>query len=153
SDAANRVVLEGDRILLAGRTGTGAMRDFALARLYANGTPDMNFDGDGKLTTDFAGGADEAVGVAVGPGGRVGAAGPAGASGGKDFAVGVYHDDGSPDLGFDGDGKATLDFGGTFDEAARVAVDPSGRIVAAGSTNAGGGLFNFALARFTPAGM
>ena len=43
------------------RRASGADCDFALARYNADGTLDTSFDGDGKLTTDFGRGCDEAT--------------------------------------------------------------------------------------------
>jgi uncharacterized delta-60 repeat protein len=58
---------------------------------------------------------------------------------------------GDLDPTLDADGRVTTDFAGTNDRAAAVAVQPDGRIVAAGSTLDGGALA-FALARYMPDG-
>src|SRR6266508_2960252 len=97
----------------------------------AAGALDTSFDGDGKVTTDF-GGLDEALGVAIQPDGKIVAAG----TNGGDFALARYNRDGSLDTSFDGDGKVTTDFGAPFDLALGVAIQPDGRIVAAGGGTA-----------------
>src|SRR5688572_21344966 len=52
SDAGmNVVVLSDGRILVAGQTRNGGNLDIALVRYNADGSLDMTFDGDGKLTT------------------------------------------------------------------------------------------------------
>ena len=45
-----------------------------------------------------------------------------------DFIVARYNTDGSLDTSFDGDGKATVDLGGTSGYASDVAMDASGTI-------------------------
>jgi uncharacterized delta-60 repeat protein len=121
------------RIVAAGESGG----DFALARYNRDGSLDTSFDSDGKVTTDF-GGSEVATAVAVHPDGRCVAAGGSD----EDFALAGYKVDGSLDTSFDSDGKVTTDFGG-FEFASDVAIQPDGRIVAAG--NSGG---DFALARY-----
>jgi len=55
---------------------------------------------------------------------------------------------GDLDLGFDGDGKTTIDYGG-FDGASAVLVQPDGKIVVAGHGFPGG---DFAVLRLNPDG-
>ena len=138
SDGAEGVAVQPDgKIVAAG----GGAADFALARYNRDGSLDTSFHGDGKVTTDF-GGLDAAVGVAIQPNGRIVAAGFA--AGSADFALARYNRDGSLDTSFDGDGMVTTDFGGSmFEAAAGVAIQPDGRIVAAGFTQS-----DFALARY-----
>ena len=121
-------------------------RDFALARYTPDGSLDNSFSGDGKLTTDF-GGDDRAAAVAIRPDGKIVAAGQNrnGNGNDNDFALALYNPDGSLDTSFGRDGKQTTDFGG-FDLAHAVAVQPDGRIVAAGMHTG-----SFALARYMPA--
>ncbi len=66
-----------------------------------------------------------------------------------DFAVARYNNvDGSLDTGFDGDGKATTGIGGsTTDQADSVAIQPDGKIVAAGYSDNGVD-YEFAVARY-----
>jgi uncharacterized delta-60 repeat protein len=56
---------------------------------------------------------------------------------------------GSPDPTFDGDGTATIDFGSLADLAADAVLQPDGRIVVVGSTQATG---DIAVARLNPNG-
>ena len=121
--------------------GTAA-RDVALARYNADGSLDSSFDGDGKAATDF-GGDDYGADVAVQPDGKVVVVG--GSVGG--FALARHNADGSLDPSFGGDGKLTTDFGGSGGAAYGVALQPDGKIVAAGHGGAG-----FALARYRPDG-
>src|SRR5919106_1322270 len=89
------------------------------------GDLDPTFDGDGKVTTDFAGGGDQAQAVAIQGDGKIVAAGFASSA---DFALTRYNPDGSLDTTFDGDGKVTTDFAGGGDDAHGVAIQANGRI-------------------------
>jgi uncharacterized delta-60 repeat protein/uncharacterized repeat protein (TIGR01451 family) len=145
SEASAVKLQAGGKIVAAGMSGS----DFAVARYNADGTLDTGFDGDGKVTTSFAGGAASAFDVALQSDGKIVAVGrsgynyPANAS---DFALARYNADGSLDSGFDGDGRVTTPFGET-DVATGVAVQPDGKIVTTGYS-----AFDFALARYNADG-
>jgi uncharacterized delta-60 repeat protein len=65
----------------------------------------------------------------------------------SDYALARYNPDGSPDLTFDHTGKANTDFNGQIDEATCMAIQPDGKIIAAGvSENPQD--FDFSLARY-----
>lgn len=53
------------------------------------------------------------------------------------------------DAAFDGDGKLTLDFFGSFDGAENIAIQANGRIVVSGFAR-NGNRTNYALARVVP---
>ncbi|MFE2249193.1 hypothetical protein ACFXC2_20855, partial [Streptomyces lavendulae] len=137
------------KLVVAGLSQDG----FALARYNTNGTLDTTFDGDGRVTSDFGGGAHVANAVAVQPSdGKIVVAGttevPGEEGGCCFFSVARYNTDGSLDAGFGNGGLVRVDeFGGSAD-GADVAVQPDGRIIAAGK-GAGGG---FALVRLTTGG-
>jgi uncharacterized delta-60 repeat protein len=117
----------------------------------APGDLDPTFDGDGRVTTDFPGTRERALAVAVQADGKIVAAGGALGSATQDFTLARYDPDGSLDPSFDGDGKLNTDFAGGSDEAFAVALQPDGKIVAAG--HAGGpGILDFGLVRYNPDG-
>jgi len=146
SDRTNAVALQGDgKIVAAGRTKGGGAAEFALARYNPNGSLDASFSGDGKQTTLVFG--DAARGVALQADGKIVAVG----GGGADFALARYNPNGSLDTSFSGDGKQTTDFGGDHDQAAAVALQGDGKIVAVGGALGTGGQ-DFALARYNPDG-
>jgi uncharacterized delta-60 repeat protein len=158
NDAASAIAIQSDgKILAAGGSSLGNP-DFALARYNADGSLDTSFGGDGTVTTDFTGQDvhDLASGVAVQADGKIVAAGEAitTPSGDLDFAVVRYNPDGSLDTSFDGDGKASTDFGTILDRALGVDLQSDGKIVAAGSvtTDFSRGRIDFALARYNPNG-
>lgn len=126
-------------------------RDFVVLRYNRDGTLDDTFGADGRVVTDFGGHDDEAKSVAMQPDGKVVVAGysvqldsedvPS-----RDFAIARYEPDGTLDQTFSADGRQTTDFGGS-DGAQDVAMQPSGKIVVAGS-----GVGDLAVARYMPNG-
>ena len=138
-DSAAAVVIQPDGKIVA--AGGGGSLDFALARYLVDGTLDISFGGDGRVTTDF-GGNDAGNALALQGDGTLVVAGRAD----QDFALARYTPDGSLDAGFDGDGMLTTNFGGS-DAAHGVAIQADGKIVAAGSAFT---VFDnsFALARY-----
>jgi uncharacterized delta-60 repeat protein len=158
-DEANDVAVQADgKIVLVGLTGVSTDRsryDFALARYNADGSLDTTFGAGGKLTTDFAGGDDEASRIALLPHGKILAAGLATRAGAdSDFALARYNADGSLDTTFGTRGKLTTDFAGKDDKADSLAIQKNGEIVATGGAgivqNTSGA---FALARYTKNGV
>jgi uncharacterized delta-60 repeat protein len=138
TDVALDVAIQTDgRIVAAGGVSHATLDgmtvgEFALARYNTDGTLDMTFGGDGKVTTDFTVGWDGATGVAVQEDGHIVAAGFANSNCScSKFALARYNADGSLDATFGGDGKVTtfFRFGG---EANAVAIQADGKIVAAG---------------------
>jgi uncharacterized delta-60 repeat protein len=146
-DFANAVALTGDgHILVAGHTlGAGRNLDFALARYTPDGDPDTTF---GIVKTDF-GGEDFAENLTVQPDGRIVVVGRDTSATILDMAVVRYHDDGTLDTGFGTGGKVTADFHGKGEFGQDVAIQPDGKIVAAGYT-ANGTDTEFALLRINP---
>jgi uncharacterized delta-60 repeat protein len=160
-DSAQDVVIQPDgRIIAAGRAGTFASGTFfALTRYNTNGALDTSFDGDGKVLTDVSGGRFNlgGRGVALYADGRIVVAGGENSSGQLDFGVVRYNPTGAPDTAFDGDGKAITDFPLNEETISDMAVQPDGKIVAAGRMNPrliilDAQDFNFLLARYNPDG-
>ncbi len=137
-DDASDVAIQPDGKIVA--VGGTSIADFAAVRYNADGTLDTGFGSGGVVTTDF-GGQDRAYAVAL-SGDKIIVAG----RGNEDFALARYNADGSLDNTFSGDGKETTDIS-SFDDASDVAIQPDGKIVAAGVGNQ-----NFALARYNPDG-
>jgi uncharacterized delta-60 repeat protein len=150
-DEARGVAIQGDGKLVAAGSANLPGTDFALARYNTDGSLDTTFDGDGKVTTDFAGGNDQAFDVAIQADGKIVAAGGGDVSGTRDFDLARYNTDGSLDITFDGDGKVITDFAGGFDQAFDVAIQADGKIVAGGGASVSG-TEDFALARYNTDG-
>ncbi|MGH7424787.1 MAG: delta-60 repeat domain-containing protein, partial [Candidatus Methylomirabilales bacterium] len=117
----------------------------------AAGDLDTTFDGDGKVVTPILTRNDQAFAVAVASDGKIVAAGRANNGSDFDFALARYNPDGTLDTSFDTDGKVATDLDGREDEAFAVAIQPDGKIVAAGKTDSGPDT-DFALARYNPDG-
>jgi len=141
------------KIVAAGHISVGVNPQFALARYNTNGSLDLTFDGDGKVTTDFSSSSYELIfDVTIQPSdGKIVAGGSARISGYEQFALARYNTNGSLDATFDGDGKVLTNFvPSLFDAVYDVAVQTDGRIVAAGlGYNLG---YHFALARYNTNG-
>ena len=162
-DAASGVAMQEDgKIVAAGRGGFFIV--FALARYNADGSLDTSFAGSGKVTTQFFGqNIESAKGLAIQKNGKIVVVGTAFSDFDPSFAVARYNGDGSLDTSFSGDGKVTTDFGDpadvgrlcppgrkdcSEDNAAAVAIQPDGRIVAVGGAGACIPPCKFALARY-----
>ncbi|MEU3483845.1 calcium-binding protein [Streptomyces sp. NPDC033754] len=147
ADGADVAVQSDGRIVAAGKGGGGG---FALVRLDTDGNLDPSLGGDGAVVAGFTPSSPQDAGgiarsMALQPDGRIVSVGYVG---GTAFDIGVvrYLPDGTLDTGFSGDGMVRADFGATeFGNA--VAVQPDGRILAAGSGGAG-----FALLRYNTDG-
>ena len=133
------------KIVAAGDTWLNGSPVFALARYNPTGSLDASFDGDGVATTPIGGFPDA---VAVQPDGKIVAAGATYGSTFR-FALIRYNPDGSLDSSFDGDGTVTTAIDASSGSAA-LALQPDGKILAAGSSGDAGHTdhVNFALARY-----
>jgi uncharacterized delta-60 repeat protein len=144
------------KIVMAGSSSTGSGTDVAIVRLNPDGSPDASFDGDGKMTTPILNGNDFAYSVAFQTDGRIVAAGYANHRDSnfnynEDTFVVRYNPDGSLDPSFDLDGKSITDLGVESSVAQAVAIQPDGKIVAAGSSH--DGLHpNFSIVRYNADG-
>jgi uncharacterized delta-60 repeat protein len=129
--------------------------DFALARYNFDGSLDASFGNGGTTTTDFLGAQDDVRSVLIQSDGKVVAVGSAnGPSDYYNFAVARYLTNGSLDTTFGAGGKVRTDFGNNdLDIAYAAALQPDGKIVAAGTTVFDLGVSqDFALVRYNPNG-
>jgi uncharacterized delta-60 repeat protein len=150
-DGASAVALQPDGEIVAagGSFPSATTRDFALARYKPDGSLDQAFGAGGMVTTDFGGAFDVATTVVLQPDGRMVAAGLTGVlvTDLFDFALARYDSDGSLDASFGTGGKVTTDFAGGTDEVGGMALQPDGKIVAAGEATIGSS-HDFGLARY-----
>jgi uncharacterized delta-60 repeat protein len=133
---AGVAVLPNEQIVVTGYGGAG--QDFITRRLNADGTVDGTFAGTGTSTVDF-GGVETVSAMARQPDGGLVLVGSTNSVGGGDFAIARLNADGSPDTGFSGDGRQTVDFGGA-DAANAVDLTADGKIVVAGQGGPGSDL-------------
>jgi len=157
NDVAYAVALQPDgKIVVAGASFVRDLSSdgvFALARYLRTGTLDPSFGGDGTVLTDFGSSrGDSASALALQPDGKIVVAGSSSISGGNLSALARYLPNGTLDTSFSGDGKVTTDVGGTnWGSASALALQPNGKIVVAGMSNASGNS-DIALARYLPNG-
>ncbi len=156
-DVATAVAVQPDGKIVVAGFSDAALRgsDFVLLRYDADGSPDASFDasltdlrGVPELTP--GGSNDIPRALAIRADGRILAAGESDAAGTRDFALVRYEADGTLDSSFGRGGVQTTDFGGE-DSAQDLVLRSGGRILLAGSSDAGGS-FDFALAGYTPKG-
>src|SRR6267143_1255203 len=136
--------------------GESSNTDFALARYNPDGTPDATFGNGGQVTTDFVGFEDDAFSVLIQPDEKIIAVGSANDPATfYDFAAVRYLSNGTIDTTFGVAGRVRTDFGDqNFDRARSAALQPDGRIVAAGfAISQNGGVQNFAVAQYTSNGV
>jgi uncharacterized delta-60 repeat protein len=93
-DLGTALALQPDgKIIVAGRSHNGADYDFALARYNTNGSPDVIFDGDGKVTTPVGTNFDYGQALALQPDGKIIVAGYTDTGTSYDFALVRYNGD------------------------------------------------------------
>ena len=158
---ANAILVQPDgRIVVAGGT-TLSRYDFAIARLDPDGNLDQGFGHDGMVTTDFNGGFDQIRALVLQPDGRIVAAGYGGPAhrlpNDNHFALARYEPNGALDRSFGQSGRAmaVIDDPIYSDFARALALQPDGRLVAAGNVRffcetGGCNLSGYALACFLP---
>ena len=148
-DVAFAVAIQGDgHIVVAGgaRLLPYPNPTWALARYDTDGSLDTSFGGDGKVTTDFTRGDDDAYSMALQADGKIVVAGQAALRNAK-FALARYGTDGSLDPTFGADGKLVTNITPGYDSAFQVVIQPDGKIVAAGTA----GFTRFAVWRYLAA--
>lgn len=160
---ANAVVQQSDgKIIVAGTLfvdvviGDQSDTDFVLVRYNRNGSLDTTFGNGGVVSTDFFGKEDDAFSVLLQPDGKIVAVGSANDPASYyDFAAVRYLNNGTIDETFGNSGTVTTDFGDqNFDRARSAVLLPNGKIIAAGfAISQGGGVQNFAVARYTKDGV
>ena len=114
---------------------------------------DNTFGIGGKVITPFSSEFDAANAVAIQSDGKIIAAGQGGNSqtNDTDFALARYNQDGTLDGSFGTGGKVLFDVGGLGDIIESIALQPAGKIVAAGASFTANN-FDFSLAQFNSNG-
>ncbi len=160
---AAAVAIQPDGKIVAGgrRDGVGSTGDpaespdFALARYKPNGRLDPSFGTGGRVLTDFSLSLDSIEAVVLQPDGKIVAGGGTSVPdqhGDSNFALARYDSRGRLDQSFGRHGKAHVHFA-PFSSAARaLALQPDGKIVAAGYGNDDESSRSWLVARFNPDG-
>jgi uncharacterized delta-60 repeat protein len=137
-DYARSITIQPDgKIVAAGSVGNASFDnfDFALVRYNTNGSLDTSFDGDGKVTTSIGPSQDNGLAVLIQTDEKIVVSGSSFDGTTVNFAVVRYNPNGALDPFFDLDGKVTTSLGQGFNEARAAAIQPNGRIIAAGVRN------------------
>ena len=137
------------QIVVAGGAGFEGPNERFVALAYKpHGSLDPAFGGDGMVFTDLTPKADVPFGLAIQDDGKIVVAGGAALGPDTRFAVVRYERDGSLDPSLKGDGTVITNITPHDDGAYGVAIDPGGKIVAAGLAGNGGPAPRFAAARY-----
>jgi uncharacterized delta-60 repeat protein len=133
-DEASDIALAPDGSILVSTQTVVAPGTFVLAaaRYSADGQLDDGFGTAGLATAPLSALNDYTRGIAVQADGRIVVVGETSNLMQPDFGLARFDAQGELDPGFDGDGMMAVDFFGTFDGANCVAIQPDGKIVAAG---------------------
>jgi uncharacterized delta-60 repeat protein len=147
------LVVQPDGKIVAGGDKWGpATNDVTVYRYQPNGTLDSTFGTNGKVLATFNPNSEYAYALAQQADGKLVVAGGSRLAGqfpgtSDDFAVLRFNANGSLDQTFGSGGKVVTMVGTDYDDAYAVAIQPDGKIVAAG--NAGFGSFlDFGLVRY-----
>ncbi|GEM_PF-1022297 len=148
-ETANAMVMQPDgKLIVAGDADTSS--GFTLARYNPNGSLDPTFGSAGIVATDVGDG-EEIAALVLQPDGKLVAGGFTENAGLRNFALARYNPNGSLDPTFGTGGVVTTDFGGE-DAGRALVLQPDGKLVVAGWTDAAGFRSDFALARYNPNG-
>jgi uncharacterized delta-60 repeat protein len=141
TDSLTSVVVQSDSKVVAG--GSSA-NDFALARFNDDGSLDTTFGTGGRVQTDFGGGNDFILGMALQADGKILAAGQSIAGLGR-IALSRYNTDGTLDTSFGTGGKVITQIipGSSSDKGESVLVQSDGKILVGGETNPSPFAFHF----------
>lgn len=151
--AHDLVLLDDGKVVVAGwsygdSSATAGSRDGALARFADDLTLDPTFGTDGEVLIDVNGEGEFLFAVVAQADGKIVAVGFTVDGGQSDFLLVRLDIDGTLDTTFDGDGIVTTDFFGFDDIARRVAIQPDGKIVVAGSRSNASDVLGFTIVRY-----
>jgi uncharacterized delta-60 repeat protein len=143
------VTIQSDgKIVIGGYSANSAGRIvFVCVRLNANGTLDTTFSGDGKASVAVGTGDARCYDVNMN-GSNILLTGNASNGANDDFALVQLTSAGAVDTSFSGDGVVMTDFSGGADVINEAAIQPDGKIVAAGRAGT-----SLAVARYTASGV
>lgn len=140
NDIVNALAIQADGKIIAAGQGGSPDLNFALARYTTDGFLDTDFDVDGRIYTNFSFGSADAVrSMAIQTDGKIVVGGTTAQNLFISAAFARYNADGTLDGQFDaspvnpvGDGKTTIQIGESSDMITAIAIQSSGRIIAAG---------------------
>ncbi|MFH1120631.1 MAG: T9SS type A sorting domain-containing protein [Bacteroidota bacterium] len=154
NDFGRNAILQTDgKIVVVGAAkNSNGNSSIALLRLNADGTPDITFGAGGKTTLTISGVADDyAEAVALDENNRI----ITGGYSAGDFLVLRFNTNGIVDPSFGTNGYTLTDFDEFQDKAYALTIDDDGNIYLGGHgyETGNGGLFHFAVAKYTSNGL
>ena len=152
-DFGRTVSLQSDlKIVVTGTTTIAGSLDFGAVRYNPNGSLDISFDVDGKVSTPVGSLNEFQFAAALQLDGKIVTVGHSDVGAANfDVAAVRYSSNGSLDTSFSGDGKVTTPIGTLDDRGHALALQPDGKIVVAGSSHNGSN-FDFSVVRYHPDG-
>jgi uncharacterized delta-60 repeat protein len=150
--AASATAIQSDGKIIVVGTGiiiTQNYSHFTVARYNTDGSLDTSFGGTGIVITPVGNFDSRASSVAIQSDGKIVAAGNSGSGG--SFAIVRYNPNGSLDTSFGGTGIVLTPLSFFENYAYAVAIQPDGKIVAAGTSD-NTGSYDFAIVRYNPNG-
>jgi uncharacterized delta-60 repeat protein len=153
-DYGRAVAIQPDgKIVAAGYSSSSGVFKFAVARYTTSGSADATLNTNGHNTVAFGTTDDRAYGVALQADGKIVVAGYSDLGAGiAVFALARFGTDGSLDNTWGNGGKVTTSFGSNDARAQAVYAQSDGSVVAAGYYDQGGGIYEYAMARYTSSG-
>ncbi|MEO6334967.1 MAG: hypothetical protein ABIO91_08295, partial [Pyrinomonadaceae bacterium] len=152
-DFANDMIIQpDDKVVITGTVRVNPNKDIAIARLTTSGVLDTTFVGPaGRVFIDISGNEDESFALARQSDGSLIMAGRSAGLNGGDFLLVRMTSAGAIDTAFGFGGAVLTPIGTQNDSAYSVAMQPDGKIVAAGIANSGS-FDEAAFARYTSTG-
>lgn len=152
NDNGESVAIDADgKIVLTGYSCMDADKNIALARYNADGSPDISFNEDGKLTTDIEGAYNAGNSVALQSDGKILVAGYSFGFYNNGFALLRYNANGELDHTFGESGITTTRVGNENAIGKSVAVLADGKILVSGYTHNDAD-YDFALVKYNSNG-
>jgi uncharacterized delta-60 repeat protein len=145
--------LYGDAMAVAPDGKIVVVRNLAVARYLTDGSPDLGFGVQGKVSLLWTSSSeDKLFDVVVQPDRKILVVGSTAA----DFAIARLLENGDLDPDFGTEGRTLTDFAGEYDRATAVLLQPDGKIVvggSAGDTDGANLLNDFGVVRYSAAGV
>jgi len=131
-------ILSGDKILIAAQIQNTASTDVGLLMFNSDGTPDNSWATAGQSIIDFGtNSSDDITSMAIQADGKIVIGGHSTSTGNFNFIAVRFNADGSVDNGFGTSGKVSIDIGtASNDQCFSIAIQPDGKVLLAGTTNA-----------------
>lgn len=148
---ASALQSDGKIIIVGSSKNNNAPNDFILIRYDTNGSVDSSFGQNGILTTSFGLYDDTANAIGIQTDGKIIVAGHSYNGANNDIAIARYNADGTLDVTFDNDGKATTSIGNGPESAQALLIQHDLKIVVTGYAY-NGFSYDFALVRYNTDG-